>query len=176
MDALIDTAAGSWHHHASVRRDRYGLALTLGGGEVTLLELTSAFAGLANGGRRVTPRAILAVLDGPAFDAHRAAADWPGVRRSRRPETQAVPEPVAALITDILSDDLARLPAFGEGSVLALDRPAAAKTGTTTDFKDNWTVGYTPDLAVGVWVGNADNTPMEAISGITGAGPSGTPS
>jgi membrane carboxypeptidase/penicillin-binding protein PbpC len=78
---------------------------------------------------------------------------------------------VAALVTDILADDMARLPAFGEGSVLALDRPAAAKTGTTTDFRDNWAVGYTPDLVAGVWVGNADNTPMEAVSGITGAGP-----
>jgi len=70
-----------------------------------------------------------------------------------------------------LSDDTARAPAFGEGSVLELERPAAAKTGTTSDWRDNWTLGYTPDLVVGVWVGNADNQPMENVSGIAGAGP-----
>lgn len=86
-------------------------------------------------------------------------------------EAPGIDPRVAWLVTDILADDQARLPAFGEGSVLAIGRPAAAKTGTTTDFRDNWTVGYTPDLAVGVWVGNADNSPMAYISGITGAGP-----
>ncbi len=80
-------------------------------------------------------------------------------------------ERVAYLITDILSDDLARIPSFGDGSVLELSRPAAVKTGTTTDYRDNWTVGYTPDLVVGVWVGNADNEPMHDISGISGAAP-----
>ncbi len=73
---------------------------------------------------------------------------------------------------------MARIPSFGEDSVLALSaaangspRPAAAKTGTTTDFRDNWTVGYTPDLVVGVWTGNADNEPMTDVSGIDGAAP-----
>jgi membrane carboxypeptidase/penicillin-binding protein PbpC len=80
-------------------------------------------------------------------------------------------ERVAYLITDILADNLARAPAFGEGSALRLSRPAAAKTGTTTDWRDNWTVGYTPDLVTGVWVGNADNAPMGQISGATGAAP-----
>jgi len=77
----------------------------------------------------------------------------------------------AYLITDILSDDQARIAGFGEGSVLQLSRPAAAKTGTTTDWRDNWAIGYTPDLVAGVWVGNADNTPMHNVSGISGAGP-----
>jgi membrane carboxypeptidase/penicillin-binding protein PbpC len=80
-------------------------------------------------------------------------------------------ERVAYLITDILSDNFARAPSFGEGSALRLTRPAAAKTGTTTDWRDNWTVGYTPDLVVGVWAGNADNTPMNHVSGVTGAAP-----
>jgi membrane carboxypeptidase/penicillin-binding protein PbpC len=82
------------------------------------------------------------------------------------------------MITHILSDDVARIPSFGEDSVLALprgadgsSRPAAAKTGTTTDFRDNWTLGYTPDLVVGVWTGNADNEPMVDVSGIDGAAP-----
>jgi membrane carboxypeptidase/penicillin-binding protein PbpC len=84
---------------------------------------------------------------------------------------RAVSPQVAYLIASILSDDSARMPAFGEGSVLQLSRPAAAKTGTTTDFRDNWTLGFTPDLAVGVWAGNANNEPMVHSSGITGAAP-----
>jgi membrane carboxypeptidase/penicillin-binding protein PbpC len=75
------------------------------------------------------------------------------------------------MITNILADPYARMRAFGVESVLDPGRPAAAKTGTTTDWRDNWTIGYTPDRAVGVWVGNADGTPMKAISGVTGAGP-----
>ena len=80
-------------------------------------------------------------------------------------------ERVAFWITDILADDSARIPAFGEGSALVLSRPAAAKTGTTTDWRDNWTVGYTPDWVVGVWAGNADNEAMVDVSGISGAAP-----
>jgi len=84
---------------------------------------------------------------------------------------QAVSPQVAFLLSDVLSDNAARAPAFGENSPLRLSRPAAAKTGTTTDWRDNWTVGYTPNLAVGVWTGNADNSPMREVSGITGAAP-----
>jgi membrane carboxypeptidase/penicillin-binding protein PbpC len=87
------------------------------------------------------------------------------------PKERALAERVAILITDTPSADRARMTAFGEGSVLQLDRPAAVKTGTTTDWRDNWTVGYTPDLAVGVWAGNADNSPMQGVSGISGAAP-----
>ena len=148
------------------RTDRYGPALTLGGGEVTLLDLTSAYSTIAAGGIHRTPSAILGVADARGH----ALADW-----SPPPAAQAFgprgPQ-LAALMTDILSDDSARLPSFGAGSLLVLpDRPAAAKTGTTTDWHDNWTVGYTPDLAVGVWTGNADNAPMVRITGITGAAP-----
>jgi penicillin-binding protein 1C len=141
--------------------NRYGLALTLGGGEVRLLELTAAYGALANGGARVDPVAIGEVRrDGEVLLRHRSLAPV------------AVLDPrVAWLITDILSDDAARAPSFGRGSVLRLSRPAAVKTGTTTDWRDNWTVGYTPDLVAGVWVGNADNSPMEQVSGVTGAGP-----
>ena len=75
------------------------------------------------------------------------------------------------MITNILADNDARAGAFGQNSVLRLDRPAAVKTGTTTDWRDNWTLGFTPDLVTGVWVGNADNEPMVRISGVSGAGP-----
>jgi 1A family penicillin-binding protein len=141
---------------------RYGLALTLGGGEVRLLELTAAYAAFANGGYQVEPVAVLSVSDAEGKRLYRA--------REQEKETVLSPQ-VAYLITDILSDEQARAPAFGERSVLQLSRPAAVKTGTTTDWRDNWTVGYTPKLAVGVWVGNADNQPMEHVSGVSGAGP-----
>ncbi len=142
--------------------DPLGLAIALGGGEVRLLELTSAYAAFANGGQRVTPQVILRVEDSAG------ALVW---APPAAPPEQALDARVVYLLTDILSDDLARVATFGEESVLKLSRPAAVKTGTTTNFRDNWTVGYTPDLVVGVWVGNADNTPMRGISGVDGAAP-----
>ncbi len=142
--------------------ERFGLALALGGGEVRLLELTAAYAAFANGGQRVDPFGVLEVRD---------------VRGQLRYQARLVPgaqvlDPrVAYLITDILSDENARAPAFGTGSVLSLSRPAAVKTGTSSDWRDNWTVGYTPQLVTGVWVGNADGRPMRDVSGVEGAGP-----
>ena len=149
--------------NAAEGQGRFGLALTLGGGEVRLLELSAAYAALANGGWRVEPVAVLEVTDAQGRRLYRA----------REQEKQAVlSSQVAYLISHVLSDNQARTPAFGEGSVLRLgDRPAAVKTGTTTDYRDNWTVGYTPDLVVGAWVGNADNQPMNQVSGVSGAGP-----
>lgn len=146
----------------SLNRPDYGLSLTLGGGDVTLLELTGAYAVFANGGRRVPPVAVLRIVD----NYGRVIEEY------QPPEDQPVISPQHAyLITSILSDNEARSPAFGPNSVLKLSRPAAAKTGTTNDWRDNWTIGYTPDLVAGVWVGNSDNTPMDHISGVTGAGP-----
>ncbi len=147
----------SWRHP-----ERYGLALTLGGAEVSLVELTGVYATFAAGGLHREPTAILRVVQ-PKGDVDYAWRPDPGRR--------AVSAEVAYLISDILSDNLARAPAFGEDSVLRLSRPAAVKTGTTGDWRDNWTVGYTPDLTVGVWVGNADGTPMYGVSGVDGAGP-----
>ena len=143
--------------------ERFGLALTLGGGEVRLLELTAAYGAFATGGYKVEPVSILRVEDASGRVLYKGPS---GIG------PQVLDPRVAYLITDILSDDMARMPSFGEGSVLHLTRPAAAKTGTTTDWRDNWTVGYAPDLVVGVWVGNADNTPMRDVSGISGAAPS----
>ncbi len=142
--------------------ERFGLSLTLGGGEVRLLELTAAYAAFANGGHTVEPVAILRVED--------RRGELLYERKPRQGE-RVLDERIAYLITDILSDDQARMPAFGEGSVLNLSRPAAVKTGTTTDWRDNWTIGYTPSLVVGVWAGNADNSPMRHVSGVTGAAP-----
>jgi penicillin-binding protein 1C len=156
----------------------YGLALTLGGGEVRLLDLTAAFGAFANGGaiagrpvpeqRRLEgnpalePLAILRVED----SAGRLLWTAPQVA----PEAVLDPR-IAYQITSILSDNIARSPAFGADSPLKLDRPAAVKTGTSNDFRDNWTIGYTPGLVVGVWAGNSDNSPMVDVSGIRGAAP-----
>jgi len=142
--------------------NRFGLALTLGGGEVRLLELTAAYSAFANGGYRVEPLTITRVEDSQG----RVLKAW-----TAPSGPQVLDERVAYLITDILSDNFARAATFGEGSPLRLLRPAAAKTGTTTDWRDNWTVGYTPDLTVGVWAGNADNEPMRHVSGVMGAAP-----
>lgn len=141
---------------------QYGLALTLGGGEVTPLELTSAYGIFANGGYAAPPAAILRV----------SKSNGELLYEFQPPVATLTLDPrVAFLISDILDDDAARVPAMGAQNPLALPFPAAAKTGTTNDYRDNWTVGYTPGLAVGVWTGNTDNSPMRNISGLTGAAP-----
>ena len=146
----------------SLNRGDYGLALTLGGGEVSLLELTGAYQVLANEGRRVAPVAITKVVD------HKGSVIYEYVPGNGE---QVVRAAHAYLLSSILSDNNARAPMFGTNSVLALPFQAAVKTGTTNDYRDNWTVGYTPDLVVGVWVGNADYTPMVNTSGVSGAAP-----
>ncbi len=141
---------------------QYGLSLTLGGGEVTPLELTTAYAALANGGMKVAPVAILRVerTNGEVLYEYQPA-------ESQR----VIDERVAYLIGNILDDDRARVPAMGSPNPMELPFPAAAKTGTTNDFRDNWTMGYTPGLVVGVWTGNTDNSPMVGVSGLEGAAP-----
>jgi 1A family penicillin-binding protein len=151
--------------------DRHDLALTLGGSEVSLIQLTAAYGALANGGYRVRPWFIERVEDreGRILYAHGAADK---AHASPSPKSERVLDPrVAYLITDILADRRARVPAFGAGSPLELPFPAAVKTGTTTAWRDNWTVGYTAEWVVGVWVGNADNAPMKQVSGVSGAAP-----
>ncbi len=144
-------------HHCGMRSldqtaDYYGHGLTLGNGAVTLWEMTRAYALFANHGRL---RDIKIIQD----DTDDAVP------------VKVFSEETAYLITSILSDAAARAPAFGFDSPLNLPFPCASKTGTSSDFRDNWTIGYTPDYTVGVWTGNFDNSPMKRISGITGAGP-----
>ncbi len=149
----------------------YGLALTLGGGEVRLLDLATAF-GVFQNGRRLETRAILDIQQQAPSGAWKSIPNYSDKVSSAATFGRQVIEPATAyLITDILSDPIARIPAFGGGSILELPFPAAVKTGTTTDRRDNWTVGYSTTRIVGVWVGNADNTPMLDVSGIDGAGP-----
>lgn len=146
----------------TLTRDDYGLSLTLGGGDVSLLELTSAYGVFANDGKRIPPVAITKIVDHEGKEVFTYQA----------PEGEQVIRPEHAfLISSILSDSKAREPMFGANSVLNLSFQAAAKTGTTNDYRDNWTMGYTPDLVTGVWVGNADYTPMQNTTGVTGAAP-----
>jgi membrane peptidoglycan carboxypeptidase len=129
---------------------------------VRLLDLTAAYGVLATGGRRVAPVSILKIADANGT----VLESYPGPR----PE-QIVDAPRAYMITSILMDNDARAPAFGVNSPLKLSRPAAVKTGTTDEFKDNWTLGYTSQLVTGVWVGNADNAAMRGTTGLSGAAP-----
>jgi membrane peptidoglycan carboxypeptidase len=146
----------------SFTRNDYGLSLTLGGGDVSLLELTSAYSVFANNGQRVPPVAIIKITDfqGNIIYEYQPQAGEPVIRAEH-----------AYLISSILSDNNARSWMFGPNSLLNLPFQVAAKTGTTNDFRDNWTLGYTPDLVTGVWVGNADYTPMISTSGLSGAAP-----
>jgi membrane carboxypeptidase/penicillin-binding protein PbpC len=140
----------------------YGLSLALGGSEVTLLDLTTAYHILANGGSYAAPKAVLTLVDGQ------------GQAEAPARETRGAPvlsPPAAFLVTDILSDNTARAPAFGADSPLNLSRPAAVKTGTTNDLRDNWTIGYTRFLVAGVWAGNSDGRPMQGATGLSGAAP-----
>lgn len=140
----------------------YGLGMTLGSNEVTLLELTTAYHTIANEGKFLAAEPILSIRD-------RFGNPLPGSEPAQ--PLQVISPDAAYLVTDILSDNDARTPAFGTNSILKLTRPAAVKTGTTTSWRDNWTVGYSRYLLAGVWAGNSDGHPMRGISGITGAAP-----
>jgi 1A family penicillin-binding protein len=159
VDALKEMAARLGI--TTLTRNDYGLSLTLGSGEISLLELTGAYQAMANQGMLIPPTSILEITD--KFGQPLGSSQIP-------PRSVLKPEHTY-LISHIMSDNEARTPAFGPNSALRLSRPAAAKTGTTNDFRDNWTMGYTPDIVTGVWVGNADNTPMNNVSGLAGAGP-----
>ncbi len=143
--------------------NNFGLSLTLGAGEVYLLEWANAFATIANGGTLRPPYAIERIeRDGQVIEGYPYTV----------PEGEQVLDPGHAyLMQDILSDKAARVPSFGENTPLSPTYPAGAKTGTTNDFRDNWTMGFTTEIAVGVWVGNTDNSPMINVTGVTGAGP-----
>jgi membrane peptidoglycan carboxypeptidase len=134
-------------------RSRFGLSLVLGGGEVKLLEHTSAFGILAREGKKQPPVGILKILDkdnATIFEQPISEGE------------QVIDEKIARITNGVLSDDAARSFIFGSGGVLTLPgRPVAVKTGTTNDYHDAWTIGYTPSLVTGVWVGNNDNSEMK---------------
>ncbi len=146
----------------------YGLSLTLGGGEVTMLDMAAAFGVFANQGVKVPLQAVLKVEDssGKILEEY-SPAD--GMRNGEK----VLSEEVSFLISHILSDNNARSGAFGANSVLNVPgKTVSVKTGTTNNLRDNWTIGYTPTRLVATWVGNNDNSPMSYVaSGVTGASP-----
>jgi penicillin-binding protein 1C len=167
IDAMIATASAMG---ISTFNDpsHYGFSLTLGGGEVTMLDMAKAYGVFANQGYRVDLHPILQITDSknntlekytppisPMFGKH------------------VLPSGVTYIISHILLDNNARTQAFGPNSLLKIDnQPVSVKTGTTNDYRDNWTDGYTSDYVVITWVGNNDHTPMSNIvSGVTGAAP-----
>lgn len=152
VPAFLERLHALGFSHLNRPASEYGLGLTLGSGEVTLAELAGAYATLARGGR---PLPLRTTLDAPREEPAPVSADdasW-------------------ALVRDMLADRHARAQAFGVNSVLALPFPALAKTGTSSDFRDTWTVGASQWYTVAVWVGNFDGSPMRRVSGVTGAGP-----
>ncbi len=140
---------------------RYGLSLVIGGGETTLLDMTSAYGVFANSGIRNPTTGILSIKN-----------DKENILEEYKDKSYQVLDPnVPRILADILSDNNARTPTFGANSALVIPgREVAVKTGTTNDNKDAWTIGYTPSVAVGVWVGNNENTPMKK-GGVALAGP-----
>jgi 1A family penicillin-binding protein len=140
-----------------------GLSLVLGAGEVLPVDMASAYGVFATGGVRYPLNPILSITD----------SSGKVIEQFQQPKpVQVLPPEYAYLITSILSDDNARSLEFGAHSALYLpDRPAAVKTGTTDQFRANWTIGYTPSLSVAVWAGNSNHSPMNNVIGIDGAGP-----
>ncbi|HKQ72013.1 MAG TPA: penicillin-binding protein 1C [Polyangiaceae bacterium] len=148
---------------ASLEEDaaHYGPGIALGDGEVRLLELANAYATLARGGLYLPVYAVVAVL----------RSGVPEDRPVRAGPVRVLDRRAASVITDVLSDPKARVASFGSESPLDLPFPVAVKTGTSKGFRDNWTIGFTSRVTVAVWVGNFDATPMNGVSGVTGAGP-----
>lgn len=159
---VLDELGGAAVLHARLRAcglttltqpaEHYGLGLTLGNAEVRLLELANAYACLARLGEWRPWR----LLEG--------AGDY-------KSPTRVISREAAWLVADVLADNRARALAFGLETPLRFDFPVACKTGTSTDYRDNWAVGYTPEFTVAVWAGNFDGSPMRGVSGVTGAGP-----
>jgi membrane peptidoglycan carboxypeptidase len=142
-------------------RNRLGMSLTLGGAEVRPLQLAGVYATLANNGRYIPLVGISKLID----------ADGNVIEDYRVPQGDQVVDPRAAyMVTDVLRDNNARLITYGPNSLLKTTRPAAVKTGTTDNFRDTWTAGYTPNLVVVAWVGNSDGHPMKEVLSSMSAG------
>lgn len=145
--------------------NRYGLSLTLGGGEVKMIDMMTVYGTFSQMGKKYPAQDILYITDSKGNT----------LENNSHPIGETVLQPsIAYLISDILADNKARTPAFGPNSLLVIPgHQVAVKTGTTDSKRDNWTFGYTPEFVVGVWVGNNDNTPMnpQLTSGVTGAAP-----
>ncbi|MEP1058541.1 MULTISPECIES: penicillin-binding protein 1C [Cyanophyceae] len=183
VQAFLDRLHQLGFTHLTQTADHYGLGLALGGGEVSLWELARAYLVLANQGQPVALRGMREA-EGRRQEAEGRKQKAKGRRQAERKTQNAkllipyapssIPHASSStwsLITDMLNDPHARAKAFGVDSLLSLPFPAAVKTGTSSDFRDTWTIGFTRDYTVAVWVGNFDGAPMRQVSGITGAAP-----
>jgi len=166
VEAMIATA-GAMGITTFTDPQRYGLSLTLGGGEVSMLDMATAFGVFANKGYRVDLNPILEIKDSEGRIVEKKE-DYSPIFGER-----VLSEEVTFIISDILADNNARAQAFGTFSDLNITGHfVSVKTGTTNDLRDNWTIGYTPNFLVASWVGNNDNSPMSSVvSGLSGASP-----
>ncbi len=167
IDAMVATAS-AMGITTFTHPENYGLSLTLGGAEVKMVDMATAFGVFANSGYRIDLRPILKVTDktGKVLEQYKPPL-------SPIFGKKVLPDGVSYIISDILADNGARLMEFGDNSELKIPgQTVSVKTGTTNDFRDNWTIGYTPSFLVATWVGNDDNSQMSGlVSGITGAAP-----
>jgi len=160
VEKVIETAKILGISSINGDAQKYGLSIALGSAEVTPLELTRAYSVFANNGKLGNFSAIKEITD----------SEGNVIYKHQKLNEQVVDEKVAFIMSNILSDNQARTPVFGGNSPLILkDRKVAAKTGTTDDYADSWTMGFTPQYTVGVWMGNNDRSKMARISGIEGA-------
>ncbi len=167
VEAMVATAT-AMGITTFTKPQNYGLSLTLGGAEVKMTDMATAFGVFANGGYRIDLSPILKIIDkeGRILEEYKPP-------KSPIFGKKVLPDGVAFIISDILADNGARIAAFGENSKLRIPKQTVSvKTGTTNDYRDNWTIGYTPSFLVASWVGNNDNRQMGGVvSGITGAAP-----
>jgi 1A family penicillin-binding protein len=159
IDKVIDMAHELGITSINNKPEDYGLSLSLGTGEVKLVDMVSAYSTFANGGKRIPQTVLIRVVDDKNNE----------IQLPKRKEKSVISEETAFILSSILSDNNARSATFGSNSPLKTDKITAVKTGTTDNYADSWTVGYSPDLVVGVWMGNNDRTPMKRVSGVEGA-------
>lgn len=141
--------------------DEYGLPLALGSGQAKLIEMTNGYAAFANQGKHYDTQLVMSITDKNNHQIYTESTK----------ETTVWSPGTAFVMSSILSDNSARAEVFGSSLTVSGSRPVAVKTGTTEDYRDAWTIGYTPSLAIGVWIGNNDNSPMSSVAGASGAAP-----
>lgn len=159
IEKVIDTAHDLGITSINNSPSEYGLSLSLGSAEVRLVDMVEAYSVFADNGKRTPLSSILKIVSN----------DNNEVNLPSRNKLRVISEETGYIITSILSDNKARATTFGSNSPLKTNNTTAVKTGTTDNYNDSWTVGYSPDYVVGVWVGNNDHTPMKQVSGIEGA-------
>jgi len=159
IDKVINMAHNLGITSLNDKPENYGLPLALGSGEVKLVDMVEAFSTFADNGKRMPQTSILKIN----------SSDGSEIALPKRNKVQVLSEETAYIISSILSDNKARSATFGTVSPLKTDKTTAVKTGTTDNYADSWTMGYSPDFVVGVWMGNNDHTPMKQVSGIEGA-------